>query len=68
MGPGTFSQYYFANYGLLHPGTWRLVMTDDSPGEAGSFNSFTLRGNIVPEPVTLSMLVLGAAFALRRKR
>ena len=66
MGPGTFGQYAFTTYGTMYPGTWRLVMTDDSRGEAGSFESFTLRG-VVPEPMTLSLLALGAVAALRRK-
>ena len=68
LGPGMFSQYNWTTYGVLHPGTWILVMTDDSPGEGGQFETFTLRGTVVPEPVTLSMLALGAVVLLRRKR
>ncbi|MCH7632271.1 MAG: PEP-CTERM sorting domain-containing protein [Planctomycetes bacterium] len=47
---------------------WILVIIDDSQGDEGSFDSFTLRGTAVPEPVTLSLLAVGAFAALRRRR
>jgi len=47
---------------------WVLVVIDDSPGNTGSLESFTLRGTYVPEPVTLSLLALGALTLLRRRR
>lgn len=50
------------------PLDWILVFVDDSPGAEGSFGSFTLSGTAVPEPVTLSLLALGALMTLRRKR
>ena len=62
LGPGTFAQYD----GEINAGTWYLVVVDDSPGQSGEFDSFTLRG--VPEPMTLSLLALGAVVAFRRKR
>jgi len=51
---GTFSQFFDG--------------TDDSPGGAGSFDSITLRGNYVPEPATLSLLMLGALAMFHRRR
>ncbi len=50
---------------------WLLVIIDDdpdtSPGQQG-FASFTLSGAATPEPVTLSLLALGAVATLRRRR
>jgi hypothetical protein len=46
-GPGTFSQYYFDNFGTLTPGTWYLVVIDDCFRDSGSFESFMLRGHVV---------------------
>ena len=50
------------------PLPWYLVVIDDSAGGSGQFESWTLRGTYVPEPVTLSLLALGALTLLRRKR
>lgn len=50
---------------------WILLVTDDTfNGHEGSFDSFTLRGTFVPEPMSLSLLAAGAfaVFGLRRKR
>ena len=57
-------------FGGLSGGTdaWILVVIDDAQGGVGSFDSYTLRGTAVPEPVTLSLLAVGAFAALRRRR
>jgi len=47
--------------------TWVLIMIDDSATDYGSLTSWTLRGTI-PEPMTLSLLALGALTFLRRRR
>lgn len=49
-------------------GLWTLVVIDDSAGDVGSFGSWTIRGTYVPEPMTLSLLALGAVATLRRRR
>lgn len=46
---------------------WILLMIDDAAGDTGSFSQYRLRG-WVPEPVTLSLLALGALVTLRRRR
>jgi len=57
----------FADFeGIPGGGRWGLLIVDDSMGDTGSFDGFTLR--IVPEPMTMSLLALGALAALRRKR
>lgn len=48
-------------------GQWLLLVNDDSAGDTGSFGSLSLRGTFVPEPATLTLLILGAAAALRRR-
>lgn len=53
------------------PGTdaWKLLVVDDGGSlGGGSFESWTLRGTVVPEPATLSLLALGGIAALRRRR
>lgn len=62
--PG-FSQY---NGGSGGTDAWILLVIDDSAGDQGALQSFTLRGTYVPEPVTLSLLALGALTFLRRRR
>ena len=62
LAPGTFGQYD----GEINAGTWYLLVLDDAPNHSGEFDSFTLRG--IPEPMTLSLLALGAVVALRRRR
>ena len=62
--PG-FSKYIGGSSGT---DAWVLLVIDDSPGNTGSLESFTLRGTYVPEPVTLSLLALGALTLLRRRR
>jgi hypothetical protein len=48
--------------------SWILLIIDDSLADRGSLESWTLRGTGVPEPVTLSLLALGALTFLRRRR
>ncbi len=62
LGPGALGD--FTNTGTSD---WRLVIIDDAQGGEGSFDSFTLRGVVVPEPATLSLLAIGA-FAMTRRR
>jgi len=50
------------------PGSWTLYIIDDSLADSGSLASWTLRGTAVPEPVTLSLLALGALAFMRRRR
>lgn len=63
VGPGSFS-----DAGNTGNAPWRLVIIDDAAGGEGSFDSFTLRGVIVPEPATVSLLAIGAIAVLRRRR
>ena len=66
--PGAYLPEGSGGFGIFDdPGTdaWILVMIDDSEGNQGNLGSFTLRG--VPEPVTLSLLLVGAFAALRRR-
>jgi hypothetical protein len=62
---GGFSKY---NGGSGGTDAWILVVIDDSVGDQGGLGSWTLRGTYVPEPVTLSLLALGALTLLRRRR
>jgi hypothetical protein len=62
--PG-FSKY---NGGSGGTDAWILLVIDDSVGNQGGLRSFTLSGTAVPEPVTLSLLALGALMFLRRRR
>jgi len=62
---GGFAKY---NGGSGGTDTWILLVIDDSAGDQGGLGSFTLRGTVVPEPVTLSLLALGALVFLRRRR
>lgn len=64
---GTFDEYY--NGPVFGDMPWQLLVIDDDPGGVGSIESITLRGVVVPEPATLSLLALGAvAVAVRRRR
>jgi len=62
---GGFGQYVGGSGGT---DAWILLVIDDSPGDQGGLQSYTLRGTFVPEPVSLSLLALGALTALRRSR
>ena len=63
----TFSDEYYGQTFSSDP--WILVVIDDAVNDSGSFESATLRGTVVvPEPVTLSLLAVGAVAALRRRR
>lgn len=71
-GPGTVylpdGPEAFTNYDgtPLDSASWILVVIDDSEGDSGSFQSVSLQG--IPEPMTLSLLAVGALVALRRRR
>ena len=62
---GGFSKYVGGSGGT---DAWILLVIDDAPGDQGGLQSYTLRGTYVPEPVSLSLLALGALTALRRSR
>ena len=64
-GPGAFADYMGRQIGTL-TAPWIIMVIDDAEGDSGSFESVTLRG--VPEPVTLSLLAVGALVTLRRRR
>jgi hypothetical protein len=64
-GPGLFWDYYGEPIGT---DPWIAVVIDDfEQGDAGSFQELILRG-VVPEPMSLTLLGLGAVVALRRRR
>ena len=63
---GPFSQFFDGT--VFGEDPWRVIVIDDSPGGAGSFDSITLRGHFVPEPATLSLLMLGALAMFHRRR
>ncbi len=65
-GPGEFIQYTGDE---VPTDPWYVIVIDDDLNSyAGNFESVTLRGIAVPEPVTLTLLALGALVALRRRR
>jgi len=63
-GPGGFGIFAGTSGGT---DAWKLLIIDDSETDSGSLTSFTLRGTI-PEPMTLSLLALGALATFRRRR
>ena len=73
-GSDTPTSFSAAFGGLPAAGTWRLTISDNSPGDTGSFLSWTLSLNVagltpVPEPslaIPTGLLVLG--FVLFRRR
>lgn len=65
-GPGEFMDY---EGDVVPADQWYVIMIDDDlNGDSGSFESVTLRGIAVPEPMTLTLLAFGALATLRRKR
>ncbi len=64
-GPGAFADYMGTQIGTV-TAPWIFVVIDDAEGDSGSFESVTLHG--VPEPMTLSLLAVGALVTLRRRR
>ena len=64
-GPEAFTDYDGTEVGTA---SWFFVMIDDAVGDSGSFESVSLHGTAVPEPVTLSLLAVGALVTLRRRR
>lgn len=65
LGPGSFSQF---NGTAVGTAPWLIVISDDAAGRVGSFESITLRGSVVPEPATLTLLAIGALATFRRRR
>jgi hypothetical protein len=49
------------------PDIWFLLIIDDSPGDTGSLNQWFIRGVGVPEPMSLSLLAVGAVAMIRRR-
>jgi hypothetical protein len=47
---------------------WILAVIDDAGGDVGSLGAWRIAGTVVPEPVTLSLLAIGALTMLRRRR
>jgi len=58
----------FSGYTTVGDNEWRLVIIDDSSGDRGAVENFTIRGLVVPEPATLSLLAIGATALLRRRK
>lgn len=59
----------FGEFTMAGTDAWKLLVVDDGGSAGGgSFESWTLRGTVVPEPATLSLLALGGIAALRRRR
>lgn len=46
---------------------WILLIIDDSPGDTGSLNQWFISGHAVPEPMSLSLLAIGAIALVRRR-
>jgi len=75
ISTGTFlpSLNSFSQFDNSGTDAWLLVVINDvrnnqlAGGDPAGFDSFTLRG-VVPEPMTLSLLALGAMATLRRSR
>jgi len=65
-GPGGFSGSFAGE--SAGTDSWILLIIDDSASDSGSLVSWTLQGTGVPEPVTLSLLALGALTFVRRRR
>lgn len=65
LGPGSFSQFSGTAVGIA---PWVIVISDDAAGRVGSFETITLRGTVVPEPATLTLLAIGALATFRRRR
>lgn len=70
--PSPTSSGNFAGFTNSGTDAWVLVIINDNrdnqgAGSPASFDSYTLRGT-VPEPVTLSLLAIGALVTLRRSR
>lgn len=62
----------FERYGNGGTDAWLLLVIDGAPdgtaGGDGAFSSFVLSGTIVPEPMTLALLGVGAIAVVRRRR
>lgn len=64
-GGGAASGLFPGGYGA---GDWTLTVSDWAESDTGSFNSWEIRGEMVPEPATMAILGLGAAALIRRRR
>ncbi len=69
-GPGSFGQYLGRPFEDFEnaPFPWRVLIIDDAQLDTGVIESITLRGTVVPEPMTLSLLAIGALALFRRTR
>ncbi len=61
---GGFSKYIGGSGGT---DAWILLVIDDAPGDGGELQSFTLR-SYIPEPMALSLLMMGVSAVLCRRR
>ncbi len=54
--------------GVSLDGTWTINIVDRAATDFGAFRNFTISGEAVPEPASMTALALGAAAMLRRRR
>lgn len=54
--------------GVALDGTWTLTIIDGASGDVGALRNFSIAGDAVPEPASMTALALGAAAMLRRRK